>query len=139
MQVTTPDDLGDVTVSVLMPGGLEPLDPRLQAPSEMRTTSTLPVPPPSRCEAPWWYADAAGSSSTGGNGGFADWAPPAGPYDSQVALGLVSSLPWVATCAVQSTSDRSVVFSVPQLQAGAHSFAVLAVAATPGTPLCGLF
>jgi hypothetical protein len=29
LQITTPDDLGAVDVEVLMPGGLEPLDPNV--------------------------------------------------------------------------------------------------------------
>ncbi|KAG2447335.1 hypothetical protein HYH02_007664 [Chlamydomonas schloesseri] len=40
VQLTTPDDLGAVTLSVMMPGGLEPLDPNLVAGADSACTDS---------------------------------------------------------------------------------------------------
>jgi hypothetical protein len=47
LQLTSPDDLGPVTLSVMMPGGLEPLDPNLAA----RQQQGPPAGPGSGCTA----------------------------------------------------------------------------------------
>lgn len=40
-QITSPDDLGAVTVRALMPGGIEPVDPLISGDSQAQTTCFL--------------------------------------------------------------------------------------------------
>ncbi len=77
VQLTTPDDLGAVTVQVYMPGGLEPLDPNLASGADLGptcgaelvgSTSTWTAWNPS-----WWWPVCPGQVRTGFMGPHRNW------------------------------------------------------------------
>ncbi|KAG2434208.1 hypothetical protein HXX76_007934 [Chlamydomonas incerta] len=118
VQLTTPDDLGAVTLSVMMPGGLEPIDPNVPGGGGGGGGG---VPMPGRA-----YGAAAGY-----------------PYGipGTCAAGLLTDLPWspyggwgslFPVCPTQETRPSVVTFSYWALRAGTASVTIRAVAATAG-------
>ncbi|KIY93105.1 hypothetical protein MNEG_14857 [Monoraphidium neglectum] len=125
VQVTTPDDMQDVVVEVMMPGGLEPLDPNIYPPEDAAAT----------CGQSQDEQDLAGSSP--------DSAPPQqavkfatrGPMAAPLRRRRLAEAtarpfgsyriwpPW-PVCPAQET--------LPAV-AGTHSIKFKAIAATPGT------
>ncbi|EFJ39954.1 hypothetical protein VOLCADRAFT_100323 [Volvox carteri f. nagariensis] len=104
LQLTSPDDLGPVTLAVMMPGGLEPLDPNTAA-GAGGEDGGLGL----SCGANWVMTD----SAWGGSSFFRGW--------------------WWPMCPSQETRPQLVTFSYLALRSGTSSVSVRAVAATPGT------
>ncbi|EFJ40727.1 hypothetical protein VOLCADRAFT_99419 [Volvox carteri f. nagariensis] len=104
LQLTSPDDLGPVTLAVMMPGGLEPLDPNTAA-GTGGGGGGLGL----SCGANWVVTD----SAWGGSSFFRGW--------------------WWPMCPSQETRPQLVTFFYLALRSGTSSVAVRAVAATPGT------
>ncbi|WIA22673.1 hypothetical protein OEZ86_009641 [Tetradesmus obliquus] len=152
VQVTSPDDQSDVVVEVLMPGGLEPLDPNVYTDPELASS----------CSSSEDESDLSAPSSSS-NGGFALGKPvavasigAAAAYPGMAEsapmvqlsrpgrMGISSSMPsspyrpipwwrpW-PVCPVQTTSPASVLFSFSYFRAGTQTLRFKAVAATSGT------
>lgn len=153
VQVTSPDDQSDVVVEVLMPGGLEPLDPNVYTDPELASS----------CSSSEDESDLSAPSSSSSNGGFALGKPVAVASIGAAAaypgiaesapmvqlsrpgrMGISSSMPsspyrpipwwrpW-PVCPVQTTSPASVLFSFSYFRAGTQTLRFKAVAATSGT------
>ncbi|KAG2447325.1 hypothetical protein HYH02_007655 [Chlamydomonas schloesseri] len=133
VQLTTPDDLGAVTLSVMMPGGLEPIDPNVPGASGGgASTSTAIRTMPSGRQYGGGMSSGGFPSSYGGGG-----MPPAGTC----AAGLLADLPWGSyggwgwmfpVCPAQETRPAVVTFNYWALRAGTSSVVIKAVAASVG-------
>ncbi|KAG2491821.1 hypothetical protein HYH03_009778 [Edaphochlamys debaryana] len=111
VQVTTPDDLGAVTLSVMMPAGLEPLDPNL-----------LAKQPDPRGKMAYRYGNMmsyGGGTCAAGQLYDINWGGGWGRW-------------WWPVCPAQETRPSVVTFSYAGLRAGTSSVSIRAVAATVG-------
>jgi hypothetical protein len=126
LQVTSPDDQSDVTVDVLMPGGLEPLDPNVFKDADAATICGS-----SNDETPLF------GSSGSNNGGFGPARKSFGVAPMMMPmLGGSSGSFWRPIwpiCPVQTTAPDRVSFRFGYLRAGTHTMRFKAVAATSGT------
>jgi hypothetical protein len=130
VQVTSPDDQSDVVVEVLMPGGLEPLDPNVFKEPDVATT----------CRSSDDESDLSAPSSAS--------SPEALP--TVVAMPIISVdissspfgsrrpqpasawwMPW-PVCPVQITTPATVAFKFDYFRAGTQTIRFKAVSATTG-------
>jgi hypothetical protein len=154
VQVTSPDDQSDVVVEVLMPGGLEPLDPNVYKDADLATScsssedeSDLSAPssssPNSRAVAmgkPFAVASigAAAYPSMAESAGaqpMVQMSRPGGMAMSSGVSPLYRPIPWWRpwpVCPVQTTSPASVLFSFSYFRAGTQTLRFKGVAATSG-------
>jgi hypothetical protein len=153
VQITSPDDQSDVVVEVLMPGGLEPLDPNVYKDADLATS----------CSSSEDESDLSAPSSSSNSRGvvmgkpFAVASIGAAAYPSMAESGLAQPVmqlarpggmvmnsgfsspyrpffwwrPW-PVCPVQTTSPASVLFSFSYFRAGTQTIRFKAVAATSG-------
>eukprot|EP00198_Chlamydomonas_reinhardtii_P005013 XP_001694349.1 predicted protein [Chlamydomonas reinhardtii] len=103
IQVTSPDELGAVTLAVMMPAGLEPLDPHV--------VTDLG----SGCDLGDWSGGGFGFGFGGGGGMRSRWW-----Y-------------WWPVCPAQETTPALVTFSYASLRSGTSTVTIKAVAASAGT------
>lgn len=146
VQVTTPDDMQQVVVEVWMPGGLEPLDPRIYKDADAATI----------CRSGQDEEDITAPSKPGGGFGImprgdvmvmpAMAARPAGRRlagammladDMAIRPGGFGGFwriwpPW-PVCPAQETAPDVVTFTFSFMAAGTHTIRFQSVAATPGT------
>jgi hypothetical protein len=145
VQITSPDDQSDVVVEVLMPGGLEPLDPNVYKDADLATS----------CSSSEDESDLSAASSSNVRGvavgkpfAVASIGTAAYPSMSEGAVAqpgrmLMSTgfasmyrpIPWWRpwpVCPVQTTSPASVLFSFSYFRAGTQTLRFKAVAATSG-------
>ncbi|KAF6261957.1 hypothetical protein COO60DRAFT_1458856 [Scenedesmus sp. NREL 46B-D3] len=149
VQITSPDDQSDVLVEVLMPGGLEPLDPNVYKDTDLATScsssedeSDLSAPRSSSNSRglamgrPFAVASVAAAPAYSGKVGTAmvQLASPGG-MGSGGSSSPYRPLPWWRpwpVCPVQTTSPASVLFSFSYFRAGTQTLRFKAVAATSG-------
>eukprot|EP00775_Hariotina_reticulata_P009083 gene9083-9253_t len=130
VQVTSPDDQSDVIVEVLMPGGLEPLDPNVFKEPDVATTcrssddeSDLSSPSaPSFKPVPRMVPMPTISVSFAPDNQFGSRSP----YQTSAWW-----LPW-PVCPVQTTTPATVSFKFDYFRAGTQTIRFKAVSATTG-------
>jgi hypothetical protein len=143
VQVTTPDDMQQVVVEVWMPGGLEPLDPRIYKDADASTI----------CRSGQDEEDITQPSKGGGGIGImprGDVMPMPGMAVRGRRLASVAMMsdmadmaiapggfwriwpPW-PVCPAQETAPDVVTFTFSSMAAGTHTIRFQSVAATPGT------
>jgi hypothetical protein len=152
VQITSPDDQSDVVVEVLMPGGLEPLDPNVYKDADLATScsssedeSDLSAPSSSNVRGvamgkPFAVASigAAAYPSMSESAVAQPMVQIAQPGRMMLSTGyssLYRPIPWWRpwpVCPVQTTSPASVLFSFSYFRAGTQTLRFKAVAATSG-------
>jgi len=149
VQVTTPDDMSKVIVEVMMPGGLEPLDPLIYPDPEAATVCKQGDDEEDITELNNGFG---GGRPIGFSGGpmvmpmprvaVSQSVMPASDMISESAPGqmgrrLMSSVPfwwrpW-PVCPEQTTQPAVVTFTFSFMRAGTHTIRFQSIAATPGT------
>jgi hypothetical protein len=153
VQVTSPDDQSDVVVEVLMPGGLEPLDPNVYTDADLATSCSSSedesdLSAPSSNSGGFAMARPVAVASVGAAAAYPGVAESAmvqpmvkmaRPGGISMSRGGMSSpyrpIPWWRpwpVCPVQTTSPASVLFSFSYFRAGTQTLRFKAVAATSG-------
>lgn len=124
---------------MLLPGGLEPLDPNV-----FRDPEAASLCSSSEDEGGGGLLDGGGSNAGGGGGGFVQPRGMAAAKSSATLDGLGvagnAAVPWAPpriapwpVCPAQTTAPQAVTFRFSYLRAGTHTVRFKAVAATSGT------
>lgn len=149
LQVTSPDDQSDVLVDVMMPGGLEPLDPNVFKDPDAATICSSgadesPLTGSSSNNIGFVGGFAGGGGVQPKRGGFAMSEPMMMlPGDAAVGGGDGGFAPprfvppWRRSiwpiCPLQTTAPDRVTFRYAYMRAGTHTMRFRAVAATSGS------